>query len=337
MSQLLQSVFQRLLPAATACAVLALSTLVVSAPMPARAQDAAYPSRIITLVVPFPAGSGTDMSARLLAKDMTTSLGQPVVVENRPGANGALGAQVVARARPDGYTLLIGAASTNASNYAFFPGTLGYTPASFEIVGGMAIVPVSMFVAADAPWKTLADLIADAKKHPGKIACGSGITVSQVACEVFKLRAGVDLLNVPYKGSPPALRDLAGGQVQVVFADSASAASLLEGKRLRVLATAAAKRLPYWPEVPTFVEMGMSDLEMSVWSALFVPAGTPAAVQQRLNTAVRHSLDSPESVTTRQRTGSLTMSFTLEEARRFVTAEIDRWSRFVKDSGVKLE
>jgi tripartite-type tricarboxylate transporter receptor subunit TctC len=333
MTQYSPPAFQRLFPAAAALSLCALATAV---PAPAQAQDA-YPSRTITLVVPFPAGSGTDMSARLLAKDMAESLGQTVVVENRPGANGTLGAQMVARARPDGYTLLIGAAATNASNYAFFPGRLGYTPASFEIVGGMGIVPLSLFVPAGSPWKTLADLIADAKKNPGKIACGSGTTVAQVACEVFKLRAGVDLLNVPYKGSPPALNDLAGGQVQVVFADGTSAASLIEGKRLRVLATAAGKRLPYWPEVPTFVELGMTDLEISAWSALFVPAGTPAAVQQRLNAAVRRSIDSPESVATRQRTGSLAMPFSLEEARRFVAAEIERWARFVKDSGVKLD
>lgn len=333
MTQYSPPAFQRLFPAAAA---LSLCALAAAVPAPAQAQDA-YPSRTITLVVPFPAGSGTDMSARLLAKDMAESLGQTVVVENRPGANGTLGAQMVARARPDGYTLLIGAAATNASNYAFFPGRLGYTPASFEIVGGMGIVPLSLFVPAGSPWKTLADLIADAKKNPGKIACGSGTTVAQVACEVFKLRAGVDLLNVPYKGSPPALNDLAGGQVQVVFADGTSAASLIEGKRLRVLATAAGKRLPYWPEVPTFVELGMTDLEISAWSALFVPAGTPAAVQQRLNAAVRRSIDSPESVATRQRTGSLAMPFSLEEGRRFVAAEMERWARFVKDSGVKLD
>jgi len=333
MTQYSPPAVQRLFPAAAA---LALCALAAAVPAPAQAQDA-YPSRTITLVVPFPAGSGTDMSARLLAKDMAESLGQTVVVENRPGANGTLGAQMVARARPDGYTLLIGAAATNASNYAFFPGRLGYTPASFEIVGGMGIVPLSLFVPANSPWKTLADLIADAKKNPGKIACGSGTTVAQVACEVFKLRAGVDLLNVPYKGSPPALNDLAGGQVQVVFADGTSATSLIEGKRVRVLGTAAGKRLPYWPEVPTFVELGMTDLEISAWSALFVPAGTPAAVQQRLNAAVRRSIDSPESVATRQRTGSLAMPFSLEEGRRFVAAEIERWARFVKDSGVKLD
>lgn len=305
-------------------------------PTAVQAQDA-YPSRTITLVVPFPAGSGSDMSARLLAKDMSETMGQTVVVDNRPGANGALGSQAVARARPDGYTLLVGVAASHAANYAFYPGKLGYQPSSFEMVGGLGMVPLSMFVAAGAPWKSLTELIAHAKKHPGKVACGSGTTVAQVACEVFKLRAGIDLLNVPYKGSPPALTDLASGQVQLVFADGTSAAPLLENKRLRVLATAAGKRLPYWPEVPTFVELGMADLEISAWSALFAPTGTPSAVLQKLNAAARRSAELPEAVAARQRSGSLPLVMTLDEGRRFVAAEIDRWARLVKDSGVKLE
>lgn len=319
----------------TACAAL-LAALSTAMPDPVVAQDA-YPSRTITLVVPFPVGSGTDSSARLLAKDMAESLGQNVVVENRPGVNGSLGAQIVARARPDGYTVLVGAAAPNASNYAFYPGKLGYTPASFDIVGGLGIVPLSMVVAGTAPWKGLAELIADARKSPGKIACGSGSTTAQVACEMLKLRAGVNVLNVPYKGVPPAMTDLIGGHVQFVFADGTSATPLVDRKLLRVLATAAGKRAPYWPEVPTFAELGMLDLELSAWSAVFVPSGTPAAVQQKLNAVVRRSTESAESVASRQRTGSLAMAYTLEEARRFVASEIERWARFVKESGVRLE
>jgi tripartite-type tricarboxylate transporter receptor subunit TctC len=321
---------------AAACAALLCVATTAVVPGRALAQDA-YPNRPITLVVPFPTGSGTDLSARLLAKDMAESLGQSVVVENRPGANGSLGAQAVMRAKPDGHTLLIGAAATNASNYAFFPGKLGYTPASFDIVGGLGIVPLSMVVAPGAPWKTLAELIADAKKNPGKLACGSGTTTAQVACEMFMLRAGVSVLNVPYKGTPPAMNDLAGGHVHFVFADGSSATPLVEQKRLRVLATAASKRAPYWPDVPTFAELGMPDLEISAWSAVFAPAGTPVSVQQQLNAVIRRSTESPESVASRQRSGSLPMPYTLEEARRFVAAEIERWARFVKESGVKLE
>lgn len=318
-----------------ACAVM-LGTSGLALPGNAIAQDA-YPARTINLVVPFPAGSGTDLSARLLAKDMTESLGQSVVVENRPGANGSLGAQIVMRAKPDGHTLLIGAAATNASNYAFYPGRLGYTPASFEIVGGLGIVPLSLVVAANAPWKNLAELIAEGKRNPGRLACGSGTTTAQVACEIFMRRAGITVLNVPYKGTPPAMTDLAGGQVQFVFADGTSASPLVEQKRLRVLATAASKRVPYWPDVPTFGELGMADMEFSAWSAVFAPAGTPTAVMQKLNSVVRRSTESPESVAARQRSGSLAMAYTLDEGQRFVAGEIERWARFVKESGVKLD
>ena len=202
---------------------------------------------------------------------------------------------------------------------------------------GLRIVPLSLVVAGNAPWKNLGELIAEAKKSPDKLACGSGTTTAQVACEMFKLRAGIDVLNVPYKGTPPAMIDLAGGHVHFVFADGTSAASLVEQKRLRVLATAANKRAPYWPDVPTFVELGISDLEISAWSAVFVPAGTPLMIQQKLNAAVRRSTESPVSVASRQRTGSLALTYTLDEARRFVSSEIDRWARFVKESGVKLE
>ena len=277
------------------------------------------------------------MLFRSLAKDMTEALGRSVVVENRPGANGSLGSQLVARARPDGYTLLVGAAATNASNYAFYSGKLGYLPASFEVVGGLGIVPLSLVVSANAPWKSLTELIAEAKKKPGEFACGSGSTTAQIACEIFKLRAGIDVLNVPYKGTPPAMNDLAGGQVQFVFADGTSAAALVEQKRLRVLATAANKRAPYWPDVPTFVELGIQDLEISAWSAVFVPASTPLAIRQKLNAVVRRSTESPESIASRQRTGALALTYTLDEAQRFVSGEIDRWARFVKESGVKLE
>ena len=275
------------------------------------------------------------MSARLLAKDMAEFFKQTVLVDNKPGANGAIGSQVVARAKPDGYTLLVGVATTNATNYALYPGRLGYQPASFDIVSGLGAVPLSLYVNAAAPWKNLAEFLADARKNPGKLACGSGTTVAQVACEVFMKRAGVNLLNVPYKGTPPALTDLAGGQVQLVFADGTSASVLMEQKRVRVLGTATGSRLPYWPEVPTFVELGMTDLEMYAWSALFAPAGTPVAVLQKLNAATRRSIDSAESVASRKRTGSLALAFSLEEGRRFIDGEIARWAKLVKDSGVK--
>lgn len=297
----------------------------------------AYPSRPITLVVPFAAGSGADIGARLLAKDLTDALGATVVVDNKPGANGAIGAQVVARAKPDGYTLMLGSATTNAANYAFFPGKLGYDAASFDIVGGIGASPISLYVAANAPWRSVAELVADAKRQPGKFSCGSGNAVTQVACEVFRKQAGIEAVNVPYKSNPQSLTDVVGGQVSYAFADAAVSQVFLEGKKLRAIGVAAAQRNAVTPEAATFKEQGFADFEITAWTAVFAPAGTPAPIIEKLNALIRKSTDSPESVQSRARSGSVAMPFNVAEAKRFVSGEVTRWARYVKDSGVKPE
>jgi tripartite-type tricarboxylate transporter receptor subunit TctC len=302
----------------------------------ASAQDG-YPSRTVTIVVPFAAGSGADIGARLLAKDLTEALGATVVVDNKPGANGAIGAQAVARAKPDGYTLMLGSATTNAANYAFFPGKLGYEPAAFDIVGGMGASPISLYVAANAPWRNVADLVADAKRQPGKFSCGSGNAVTQVACEVFRKQAGIEAVNVPYKSNPQSLTDVVGGQLSYAFADAAVSQVFLEGKKLRAIGVAAAQRNPVTPDAATFKEQGFADFEITAWTAVFAPAGTPAPIIEKLNVLIRKSSDSPESVQSRARSGSVAMPFNVAEAQRFVSNEVARWARYVKDSGVKPE
>jgi len=300
------------------------------------AQDS-YPSRPITMVVPFAAGSGTDIGTRILAKDLTALLGATVIVENKPGANGAIAAQAAARAKPDGYTLLVGSATTNAANFAFFPGKLGYEPASFDIVSGLGGSAISLYVAAGSPWKSIADLVADAKRQPGKFNCGSGNAVTQVACEVFRKQAGIEAVNVPYKSNPQSLTDVVGGQVSFAFADASVAQVFLEGKRLRAIGVAAAQRNPVTPEAATFKEQGFADFEITAWTAVFAPAGTPAAIVEKLNAAIRKSADSPESVASRTRSGSFAINLDVAEARRFAANEVARWARYVKDSGVKPE
>lgn len=296
-----------------------------------------FPSRPITLVSPFAAGSGTDISTRVLAKDLNESLGVPVIVDKKPGANGAIGSTAVARAKPDGYTLLMGSATTNAANFAFFPGKLGYSPASFDIVAGMATTPIALYVQAEAPWRTLADLVADARRQPGKFNCGSGNAVTQVACEIFRRKAGMEAVNVPYKSNPQSLTDVAGGQLSYAFADGTVAQTFVEGRKLRPLAVAAAQRTPATPDVGTFREQGMPDFEFTAWLAVYAPAGTPPAVLEKLNAAVRKSVNMPEAVQARTRAGSITLSQSVEEARRFAAEEVARWARYVKDSGVKPE
>jgi tripartite-type tricarboxylate transporter receptor subunit TctC len=309
----------------------------VAATMPALQAQETYPSRPITLVVPFAAGSGTDIGTRILAKDLTALLGATVIVENKPGANGAIAAQAAARAKPDGYTLLVGSATTNAANFAFFPGKLGYEPTSFDIVSGLGGSAISLYVAAGSPWKSVAELVADAKRQPGKLSCGSGNAVTQVACEVFRKQAGIETINVPYKSNPQSLTDVVGGQVAFAFADAAVAQVFLEGKRLRAIGVAGAQRNAVTPDTATFKEQGFPDFEITAWTAVFTPAGTPAAIVEKLNAAIRKSSESPESVASRTRSGSFAINLDVAEARRFAANELDRWARYVRDSGVKPE
>lgn len=297
----------------------------------------AFPSRPITLVVPFAAGSGTDIGTRILAKDLGEYMGVTVIVDNKPGANGAIGAQAVARAKADGHTLLVGSATTNAANFAFFPGKLGYEPGSFDIVSGLGASPISLYVVAGSPWRNLADLVADARRNPGKFNCGSGNAVTQVACEVFRKQAGIEAVNVPYKSNPQSLTDLVGGQVSYAFADAAVSQVFLEGKKLRAIGVAAAQRHATTPEAATFREQGFPDFEITAWTAVFAPAGTPAPVVEKLNALIRRSADSPESVASRARSGSVVLNFGVADAQRFAAAELARWARYVKDSGVKPE
>lgn len=298
-----------------------------------------WPARQITLVVPVAAGTGTDIGARLLAKYMAGALNVPVIVDNKVGANGIIAAQFVARARPDGYVLLIGNATSNAANYAFYQGQnkLGYTPASFEIVSAMGLFPMSLYVAANAPWRTLADLVAEAKRQPGKFNCGSGNSTTQVACEVLRKQAAIDIVTVPYKSNPQSLMDVVGGQLSFAFADASVAQGFIDGRKLRALAVAAAQRSPATPETATFMEQGYPGFEITTWLATFAPAGTPKSVLERLNGVIRQSNQTPEVVQSRVRSGGVVVTQTLPEAKRWIDAEIARWVHFIEVTGVKPE
>lgn len=302
----------------------------------AGAQDA-YPSKPITLVVPQAAGSGSDIVARLLARELQREFNATVVVDNKPGGNGAIAAQAVARAAPDGYTLLMGTATTNAANFAFYPGKLGYEPGSFEVVGLLAASPMTLLVTAESPWKTVADLIADAKKQPAKMNCGAGIATAQVACELLAKINGLQTATVNYRSSPQSLTDLAGGQVQFAIVDMAVASGLVAGKKLRALGVIGPVREALWPEVPTMMELGMADFQVTGWAGVFAPAGTPRAVLEKLNPVLIKANDAPEFVKSRASTGGRALNFALPAAQQFVRSEVERWQRLYRDSGVKLE
>lgn len=315
----------------------AIAAAVLSLPALAAAQEA-FPSRPITLVVPFGPGSGTDIVARILAKGMSDELKVPVVVDNKVGANGAVGAQFAAKAKADGYTLVIGSATTHAVNFGFFPGKLGYEPEQFQGVAGLSFSPVSLFVEANSSWKKLADLVGDAKRNPGKFSCGSGNAVTQVACEVFRQEAGIQATNIPYKSNPQSLTDVVGNQVNYAFSDGGAARAFLDGKRLRPLAVAAAARNATMPDAATFREQGIPNFEFTAWVAVFAPAGVPAPVLDRLNAAARKANESPEMVQNVAQSGGAAMRFSsAAEAQAFYKGEVARWAKYVKDSGVKVE
>ncbi len=294
-------------------------------------------TRPITLVVPFGTGSGSDVGARLLAKDLGEALGPPIVVENRPGANGAIGAQAVARAKPDGHTLLVGSATTNATNYAFFPGKLPYAPADFDLVAPLGGTPQVLWVAAGEPATSLAELVARIRREPGRASCGSGNAVTQVACEILKKATGTDAATLTYKSNAQAIADVATGQVTMAFSDATAALPYLEQRKVRPIAVAAEQRSTVLPDVATFREQGHPDIVMTAWSGIFAPRGTPAPVMEKLSAALRQANASPAAVESRRRSGGVDLWRPLPESRTFLAAEIARWERYVRDSGVKPE
>lgn len=297
-------------------------------------QDA-YPSKPITLVVPFTPGSGSDIVARIVSKGLSDALHAVVVVENRPGANGAIGAQYVARAKPDGYTLLLGSATSNAVNYFFSASKLGYSPSSFDFIGGLNITNVSLYTASTQSWRNVNDIVEFAKKNPGQISCGSGNAVTQVACEYFKKKAGVDLVTVTYKSNAQSLTDVTGRQVSIAFSDATAAQVYVAGGKIRSIASAGSKRNPVDMETPTMTEQGIPDFDFNAWSAVFSPAGVPHNVAEKLNSAIINISASPEMLQLREKNGGIPMNMNLQSGKIFVVREISQWKKYIEQSGIK--
>jgi tripartite-type tricarboxylate transporter receptor subunit TctC len=297
--------------------------------------QAAYPTKAITIVVPFAPGSGADLAARNLSKDMTLALKQPVIVSNRPGANGAIGAAFAANAAADGYTLLLGSGTTQAANFAFKVSNMGYTTSSFDMVSGLGASPVMLYVAGTNPISSVPALIADAKKNVGRLSCSSGNAVTEVACEVFKKRSGIFAPTIPYRSNLQSLSDLAGGQISFSFSDPSAALALVDGKKIRPLAVASSNRMPIYPDVPTFAELGLKDMEITAWTGLFAPKGTPRDVLDKLNAIVKAHVSSEDSVKLLARIGSSSLWMPVDQSQKFLDAEVGKWDRYVKSTGIK--
>jgi len=316
----------------------ALPLLLGAAALPALAQDK-WPSKPITYVVPFPASGTTDILARLIGQKLGPALDTTIVIENKGGAGGSIGSEAAARAPADGYTLLGGTISSHAINVSLYP-KLGYDPIkSFSPVALIGSNPVVLIVKADSPYKTLQDILNAAKAKPKTISsasAGSG-TSQHMTLELLAFRSGTQFIHVPYKGSGPAILDVIGGQVDMMFDTTVVAGPHIQSGKVRAIAVSSAKRLDSLPNVPTIAESGVPGFEVVSWQGIFVPAGVPKPIVDRLHTETMKILQAAEMQDKLKSLGMQPSSMTPDQVSTFQKAEVDKWAQVIKAAGIKLE
>ncbi len=298
-----------------------------------------WPDRVITYVVPYPAGGTTDILARLIAQKLGQALHTTVVVENRPGATGAIGSAFVARAPADGYTLLGASTASHAINPALNPKLPYDAIKSFEPVVMIGTIPSVLIVGPNSPYRTVQALLAAAKAKPGAVtfASGGSGTILQMSGELLKVERKVSITHVPYKGDVPAIQDVMAGHVDFMFAPTAPILPQVQAGKLRALGVATKTRLASLPAVPTMAEAGVPGFEAEQWQAVFAPAGTPTAIVQRLNTEINRILKDPEVVAHLDKLGVKVVGGTSQQLADYQKADIAKWSRVGKAVGVALE
>ncbi len=305
----------------------------------ATAQTENYPNKVIRLVVPYPPGGPADIAARTLAQKLTETWGQQVVVDNRGGAGGIIATELVAKAAPDGYTLLHGTPAGLVIN-SLLTKKLPYDARKdFTPVGMVVIVPQILVLHPSVPANTLKELIALAKAHPGHLnyaSVGTG-SPNHLGMELLKSMAGIDMVHIPYKGTAPAMTDLLGGQVQLMFNGMASVVQQVRVGKLKALAVGSAKRSPAAPEVPTVAEAGLPGFEYTTWNGIFAPAGTPRPIVAKLNAAMMKALAAPDVIQRLASEGSEPAADTSEEFAAYVKQEFAKWSRVIRIAGLKAE
>ncbi len=322
--------------AAVACGLLSLQGGSQGGQPPQSAAD--YPARVVRWVVPFTPGASNDVVARLLAQKLTEAWGQQVVIDNRAGAGGLVGGEIVARALPDGYTLLLANPSSNAINFALRAKT-PYQAADLAPVILLGWSPIMLVTSATFPASGVKDVIALAKAKPGQLSGGSsgGGGSSHLALELFKLLAGVDILHVPYKGAAPAITDIIGGQVSLIFATPVTAQPLIKGGKLKALGVAGSKRLAIYPEVPTVAEQGLAGFDVLIWFGVAVPAATPRPVVLKLNRDLQKTLQSPDVLERFAALGFDAQGGSPERFAALMKEDTERWSKVVKAANVRSE
>jgi tripartite-type tricarboxylate transporter receptor subunit TctC len=299
----------------------------------------AWPSRPIKWIVPFAPGGTTDILARTIAEKLTGVLGQPVVIDNRPGAGGGVGAEITAKSAADGYTIMGGTISTHAINASLYK-NLPYDPVrDFAPITLIARVPNMLVVNPEVPARNVPELVALMKASPGKYSfASSGNGTSQhLSGELFKRMAGVDMQHIPYKGSPPALQDVVGGQVTMTFDNITTAWPLAKSDKLRALAVTTAKRSPIAPDVPTLAEAGLPGYEIGSWQGVFAPAGTPPEIVRRLNAEIVKIINMPDVRDKLLARGAETVAKSPDEFAAQVKAGVLKWGDVVRQSGARVD
>ena len=330
---MLQNVSVRRLLAA--CAVLVTAVLAFAFP----AQADTFPSRTVKLVVPFPPGGPLDATGRAIAQKLTEAWGQSVIVENKPGAGGNIGADYVAKSAPDGYTVVMGALSTHAVNPSLYPKMPFDAQRDFAPITLVAITPNVLVVNPSLPVHSVKELIAYAKANPGKLSFGSGSigSAGHLAGELFKVDAGVDMVHVPYKGAAPAMQGLLAGDTQLMFDNLASAMSQVNAGKLRALAVTTAERSKLVSDLPTMAEAGVPGFDISTWYGLLAPAGTPPDLIAKWNADVTKILSAPEMRERLATQGAEAAPDSPADFAKFIASELVKYAKIVKASGAKVD
>jgi tripartite-type tricarboxylate transporter receptor subunit TctC len=301
------------------------------------AQTSTYPNRTITLVLPFAAGSGTDTTTRIISQHLGAALGVGIVIDNKPGANGMIAATYVARAAPDGYTLLVTTNTTHSAN-PYLLKSLTYDPVKdFTPIARTGDLPFMLVIHPEVPAKTVGELVAYGKANPGKLSYASGSSSAIVSGATFAHNAGLDLLHVPYKSSPPALNDVMGGRVSMMFVDILTGLPHVQGNALRALAVTTKDRSSLVPTLPSMQEAGVPDFDISSWQGYFGPAGMPKEIVTRLNAEIRKIVEKPEIKTQLATLGMDAFSGTPEQLGTFVNEQLVLWEKLIREAGIEKQ
>ena len=297
---------------------------------------AAYPSRLVRIVVPFPPGGATDLMTRNMAQKLSEAWKQPVVVENRPGANGMIGADVVAKSAPDGYTLLA-ATIAHSANVSLYPRATYQFQKDLQPVAILGLIPLVPVVNSASPIRTLQDLVEASKRRDLNAGSGGNGTAAHLTLELFKAATGAQIQHVPYKGGAPAMTDLLGGQIDVIFALLPECLPHVKAGRLRALAVTAEARHPLLPDVPTVAEAGLPGLQVTSWNGLMVAAGTPAEIVARINAELTRIAAAPDMNARIVELGFQPSPMSVRDAERFLKDDVERWGKVIRDANIKAD